>query len=169
VHGDEIVHITVHCNAQHSQPSDEYSIHMADEYRKCMEIRLDELQAELYKCWIKLALNGDDTIEKPMVFFNSCGTTVLDPASASSFISPFYQNENSCIIATAGNVPDRLAADLSRCFYVELFTGSTVGEGLHRAKWRILEDWGNPMGLLYSIHVNAGLRAMPILSLGRES
>ena len=160
--GDEIVHITVHCEAQQGQRSDEYSIHMADECNRPMVVKLADLDDELYTCWVERASDGDIPNKMPMVFFNSCGTTVLDPTSATSLISPLYKNENSCIVATAGNVSDRLAAAMSQRFYNELFTGATVGQALHRAKWRILQDWGHPMGLLYSIHMNASLGIRPV-------
>jgi CHAT domain len=159
--GDEIVHITVHCDAQ-GERSDDYSIHMADEFNRPMVVKLRELDDEIYTCWLERKMNGDVSTDMPMVFFNACGTTMLDPTCATSLISPLYKNENSCIIATAGNVSDRLAAVMSQRFYNELFTGATVGQALHRAKWRILRDWTHPMGLLYSIHINASLGIRPI-------
>jgi hypothetical protein len=163
LYSDEVVHLMVHCNAQPGKASDEYSIHMADENGGRMSVRLFDVQNEMYKCWIKLGPNGADALRKPMVFFNSCGSAVLDPAAASSFISPFYRNRNRCIIATWGNVSDRLAATLSRWFYTELFAGATVGQALYRAKWRILQDWGNLMGILYSIHDGANLQIQPVM------
>jgi hypothetical protein len=154
----------VHCDARRDLPSDEYSIHMADEEGGRMSVRLFDLEDEMYKCWIQLGADGVETLRKPLVFLNSCGGAVLDPAAASSFISPFFKNRNRCIVATWGNVSDRMAAALSRSFYAELFAGATVGEGLYSAKWRVLQDSGNPMGLLYFIHDGANMHIWPLVN-----
>jgi hypothetical protein len=164
LYSDEIVHLMVHCEANHGQESDDYSIHMSDEGGGRMSVRLFDLDNDMYKCWIKLGPEGAGALRKPMIFFNSCGGSVLDPAAASSFISPFYKNRNRCIVATWGNVSDRLAATFSRWFYTELFTGATVGQALYQAKWAVLQDWGNPMGILYSIHDGANLRVEPVMT-----
>lgn len=162
-YGDEVVHLMVHCDAQSDQASDQYSIHMADEDGGRMSVRLFDVDDEMYKCWIEQGKNGSGVARKPMIFFNSCSGAVLDPAAAASFVSPFCKNRNRGVVATWGNVSDRLAATLSRWFYTELFAGATVGQGLYRAKWKILQDWGNPVGLLYSIHDGANLHIEPMM------
>jgi hypothetical protein len=161
-HGDEIVHITCHCDSAYGTSSGKYAFHLADDQDRPLVIALDELLDELMTRWASNPLPKAIEKKLPMVFLNACGTNALDPATASSLLKPFYDNRNRCIVATAGNVADRMAADVSRWFYRSLFEGSTVGEALHAAKWRLLQDRGNPLGLLYSVHAFAGLRVLPI-------
>lgn len=77
-------------------------------------------------------------------------------------LRPFQENRNRGIIGTAANVPDRIAAEVGRWFYTGLLAGATVGEALHGAKWRLLRDRGNPLGLLYCLHACAQMRIAPL-------
>jgi CHAT domain-containing protein len=113
-------------------------------------------------CWAAQFAASDVRDDMPLVFLNACGTAIMDPAVASSFVKVFCDNNNRCIIATTSNVPDRIAASISRYFYQQLFTGVEVGSALHSAKWRLLQDHRNPLGIVYCIYASAGLRMLPI-------
>jgi hypothetical protein len=154
---DQIVHFACHCEAD-GHDTATFTYRLADEQKQEMVIRLDELVDELIR-----HPPEEKPHDKPLVFLNACGTAVMDPASAASLLKPFHDNHNRGIIGTAANVPDRIAADVSRWFYTNLIAEAmTVGEALHEAKWRLLQDRGNPLGLLYSIHALASLRVAPI-------
>jgi len=101
--------------------------------------------------------------QMPLVFLNACGTSVMDPFSAASWLKPFAKNRNRGFIGPMANVPDRFAARFSRSFYTELFSGRTAGEALHAAKWNLLLYYSIPLGILYGLYAEAGLRVLPIL------
>lgn len=161
---DEIVHISCHCDAKSGSDSDEFSFYFADDHHDGEEVSvsLSNLLGEMVRFWRGQGGAEAAKSEMPFVFLNACGTSALDPGSAASFLQPFYGNRNRGIVATAANVTDRMAADVSKWFYTELFSGCSIGEALHLAKWRLLQDRGNPLGLLYSVHALADLRILPV-------
>jgi CHAT domain-containing protein len=160
---DEIVHISCHCEAEPGSDSDDFALWLAcDCHDEQMRIRLADLAEEMMLLWMSSPRSSpDDEENMPLVFLNACGTSALDPASGASFVRPFYVNNNRSVVAVSANVGDRMAAEVSRCFYTELFRGATVGEAVHEARWRLLQDRGNPLGLLYSVHNFAELRVLP--------
>jgi hypothetical protein len=160
---DQVVHFACHCEGSESDTTT-FAYRLGDEHGQPMRIQLDDLQDELMQHWALAAMHSRHARRpKPLVFLNACGTAVMDPASAVSLLKPFRDNRNRGIIATAANVPDRVAAEISRWFYTNLLVkGANVGQALHEAKWRLLQDWGNPLGLLYAIHAFAGMRIAPV-------
>ncbi|WP_345634767.1 CHAT domain-containing protein [Rugosimonospora acidiphila] len=159
-HPDQIVHFACHCEAG-GTAGGTLAYRLADERRQRMMISLNSLMRELMECGLKA---GSTALwpDRPLAFLNACGTAVMDPASAATLLKPFHANHNRGIIGTAANVPDRLAAKMSKCFYTHLMTQrASVGEALQEAKWRLLQDHGNPVGLLYSMHAFSGMRVEP--------
>jgi hypothetical protein len=155
---DQIVHFACHCESDGGDTAT-FAYRLADEHRRELMILLDKLVGEL----VRHAPSSARSADKPLAFLNACGTAVIDPATAASLLKPFHDNRNRGIIGTAANVPDRIAAEMSKHFYTNLIgRAQTVGEALHGAKWRLLEDRGNPLGLLYGIHAGASLRVAPI-------
>jgi hypothetical protein len=154
---DQIVHIACHCEASHDEPAQSRYV-LADEKREELPVMRDALGEEVMRC----PPGGEGESPKPLVFLNACGTAPMDPASAASLTRPFHVNENRGIVGTATNIPDRVAAEMSRWFYTELLQGATVADALHTAKWRLLREHGNPLGMLYSIHAYAGIHVAPV-------
>ncbi|GAA3766552.1 hypothetical protein GCM10022225_61120 [Plantactinospora mayteni] len=159
VPADQVLHFACDCAARDEDP-EAHGYLLADDRERELLVRLAELKSELVLHWTNGTSGG--TPEKPLVFLNACGTAVMDPASAVSLLQPFQHNRNRGVIATAANVPDRVAAEVSRWFYTGLLTGTTVGQALHEAKWRLLEDRGSLLGLLYSLHGPADMRIRPL-------
>jgi hypothetical protein len=100
----------------------------------------------------------------PLIFLNACGTSVVDPQSAVSMMTPFVKNANRGVIATAASIPDRVAALFSRWFYTKLLSGQTVAESLYAARRDLLVTFQNPLGLLYAYYGSPGLRVHPVHS-----
>jgi len=171
---DQVVHIACHCAAESSDDIDSYAFHFSDARDNGLVVRLRDLVGDLVRLWRDHrrsgngALNTTHAAPMPMVFLNACGTAPLDPTRYLSFLKPFHEMRNPSIIATAGNIPDRIAAAFSRVFYSALLQGQTVGRALHSAKWRLLQDRGNPLGLMYSVHGSANLRILPVPMPSRE-
>jgi hypothetical protein len=161
---DQVIHFACHCDAVAGDDAN-FAYRLADEQGRRMVVRLEDLTDELMRHSAVTALlpGPERRRDKPLVFLNACGTAVMDPACAISLLKPFRDNRNRGIIGTVANVPDRIAAELSRWFYTNLLVrGADVGHSLHEAKWRLLQDRGNPLGLLYSLHAFAGLRLAPV-------
>jgi hypothetical protein len=160
-HPDQVVHFACHCEGGHHDAKT-FAYRLADEQQRSMVILLDDLLLDLFRHGGRRGRAGRRAA-KPLAFLNACGTATMDPASASTLLKPFHDNDNRGIIGTAANVPDRIAAVLSKYFYTCLMLErATVGEALHEAKWRLLQDRGSPLGLLYSMHAFSGLRIAPI-------
>ncbi|SCL29912.1 CHAT domain-containing protein [Micromonospora rhizosphaerae] len=161
---DQVVHFSCHCEGV-GDGDRMPGYRLADEQGREVMLLLDDLVDELMRIWADPDSSPppDRRPPMPLVFLNACGTAALDPATATSLLKPFAQNRNRGIIGTAANVPDGAAAAVSRWFYTNLLAhGMDVGQALHAAKWRLLQDWGNPLGLLYSVHAYAGLRVAPV-------
>jgi hypothetical protein len=158
---DQIVHFACHCETPRDHPPDDYTMRLAAEDGSSVTIRLDDLidGMHLAAAWD----HPDRRNRMPLVFLNACGTSVMDPASAASFLKPLADNGNRGFIGTMANVPDHLAYHFSRMFYAALFSGSDAGEALHTAKWNLLRNYANPLGILYSLCANASLRVLPVL------
>lgn len=164
VPADQVLHFACHCTARDDDP-DGRGYLLADDQERELLIRLDELESDLvaeYSMESFAPAPTERRSDKPLVFLNACGTAVMHPASAVSLLLPFQRNRNRGVIGTAANIPDRVAAEISKWFYTGLLTGSTVGQALHDAKWRLLEDRGSLLGLLYSLHGPAGMRIAPV-------
>ncbi|MEE6260102.1 CHAT domain-containing protein [Plantactinospora sonchi] len=163
VPADQVLHFACDCEARPEDP-DGHGYLLADEQRRELRVLLRELKSDLVEHWAAQGPGrvGTHRTDKPLVFLNACGTAVMDPHSAISLLQPFQRNGNRGVIGTSANIPDGTAAVMSRWFYTGLLTGSTVGQALHEAKWRLLQDRGSVLGLLYSLHGLAGMRITPV-------
>ena len=94
----------------------------------------------------------------PLVFLNACGTSRIDPMAIASFPRFFLQdNSNRGFIGTETNVPDVFAAEFSQSFYRGLLQGLSVGQALYNAKWEMLQNKNNPLGMLYVVYADPDL------------
>ncbi|MFI6810067.1 CHAT domain-containing protein [Streptomyces luteogriseus] len=159
-HADQIVHLSCHCRSDQTAAGEHFEYHFAGEDAQDVVVRLDDILADLFPAWHQAAEAGAPT--RPLVFLNACGTAVANPVLGVSLLTPFQLNENRGVVASLANLPDRLAARFSGHFYRSLLAGATAGEALHRAKWRLLEDFANPLGLLYTLHGSARLHVSPV-------
>ena len=98
----------------------------------------------------------------PLIFLNACATGVAaGPDDFDSLTRVFTASGARAVVCTQTKIPDKFASALSQVFYTELIwphREATVGEALHRAKWRLLRFEHNPLGLLYTLHGDPDLR-----------
>jgi hypothetical protein len=99
---------------------------------------------------------------RPLVFMNACDTSTINPSSAASFVQLFLENGNRGFIGTETRIPDQVAAAYSRIFYNHLLDGRTVGDAMHQAKWDLLRQFKNPLGVLYTLYGNPDLAVSTI-------
>jgi CHAT domain len=95
----------------------------------------------------------------PLIFLNACGASRIDPLRSTSFPRFFLEeNGNRGFVGTETNVPDGLAAAFSKRFYRSLLQRLPLGEALYEAKWAMLREFSNPLGLLYIAYADPNLQ-----------
>jgi hypothetical protein len=149
---DQIQHFICHCDID----SELFTRSLLRLSRQ-NEIRIWELQA---------AFAGDVTAENPkakpqsapLIFLNACGASRIDPMAVTSFPRFFVEeNNNRGFIGTETNVPDNFAADFSAAFYTGLLSGLTLGKAIQNAKWKMLLEKNNPLGIIYTVYADPDL------------
>jgi hypothetical protein len=120
------------------------------------KVNLEALTDEL----VKLRLGPGTRRVRPLVFFNACGSAMVDPVGASSFPELFLRRDLGFLgfIGTEATIPDSFAAEFARAFYGFLLDGKEIGEALHATRWKLLDDNMNPLGLLYSLYAEPEIR-----------
>lgn len=145
---DQIQHFTCHCET-YEKPSADSFLELSHKYR----VTIAQLQASF-------ATSGEEkrSAPGPVIFLNACGTSKIDPMAVTSFPRFFLEdNENRGVIGTETNVPDRFAAEFSKCFYQGLLKGLNLGKAIYDAKWTMLRDFNNPLGILYTVYADPEL------------
>jgi hypothetical protein len=135
-----------------------------------VRVTIGELGAELVRLAAESAEQDRPCMQradKPLVVMNACGTSVLNATSAVSFPALFLKdNENRGFVGTEIAVPDDVASTFSRFLYGELFLNScSLGEAVRRARRQLLERYGNPLGLAYSVYADPDMRVEPAVVL----
>lgn len=143
--GDQIQHFVCHCYTDERVPSDS-----ALRLSNSNTATIAELQASL-----DLPDHTTAPTFGPLIFLNACGTARMDPMSAASFPRFFLRdNHNRGFIGTETNIPDQFAADFSKCFYSGLLKGLSLGQAIYEAKWAMLRQAKNPLGILYTFYAD---------------
>lgn len=92
--------------------------------------------------------------EPVLGFFNGCDTTPLEEWNESTIVGFLCQRSDKrlCCITTVAEIPDVFAAEFAKHFWVEFLQNkTTIGTAILLARKKMLEDWNNPLGLLYSL------------------
>lgn len=155
---DQIIHFACHCETTNLQ-KDPALVLNRDAYTASPLLVLahdanSDVQVDLW------ALSGHFTRFEssenllPLIFFNACGSAVINPTSLSSFPGVFLDNGFRGFIGTEAHIPDKFAAEFSKQFYTYLLEGKSLGLALQMAKWRLLRLHNNPLGLLYTAYAN---------------
>jgi len=162
---DQIQHFSCHCYTRLNEPSWKYEMQLRGAGRN-VRITIGELGAELVRLAAEQNEHGqpsDHEADKPLVVMNACGTSRLNSISAVSFPALFLEdNNNRGFIGTEIDIPDDVASTFSRFLYTELFLRScSLGEAVRRARRQLLERFGNPLGLAYSLYADPDTRVEP--------
>jgi hypothetical protein len=101
---------------------------------------------------------SDDPPPLPLIFLNACSTSTIDFRAAASFPELFLSAGKRGFIGTETDIPDAFAARFSARFYDELLLGGrSVGRALNEAKWRMVNERQNPLGILYTMYADPDL------------
>jgi hypothetical protein len=98
---------------------------------------------------------GDRSLDqRAVVVLNACGSSYVDPRTAGSFPRWFVANGHRAFVGTQINVPNSLAAEWARRMYEALLgePPRTLGEANVVAGRGLLDDWKNPLGLVYAVY-----------------
>jgi hypothetical protein len=119
--------------------------------------------------WIKF---GDDSISfsellgaraasdvsRPvLVFHNACESAPVDRWDGRTLPGILVRQHPGrvCLIGTTAEVPATFAMAFAREFWRRFLGGSTAGQALLDARVALLREYGNPFGLLYTLHGKA--------------
>lgn len=95
---------------------------------------------------------------RPLVFLNGCHTSAVDPLAALTLLRGFVIDALAAgLIGTEITIYEEMASDFAEAFFARFLGGQTAGEALRAARLILLKQ-GNPLGLVYTPFVQAGLR-----------
>ncbi|MCE6996223.1 CHAT domain-containing protein [Saccharothrix sp. S26] len=153
---DHVQHFSCHCDTTTTSPLD-YELTLRGAGR-ALRLTLGGLGDHLVKLGAR-APRPARTM--PLVFLNACGSSRMDATSTLSFPKLFLENGNRGFLGTEVAIPDEEAAEFAVAFYRELLLGgASFGVAVHRARMRLLEKFGNPIGLAYSVYGNTDLQVV---------
>jgi hypothetical protein len=94
---------------------------------------------------------------RPLVVVNACGSARIDKGTRRSFQQWFLNNRHRGYVGTETDIPDVVAAAFAERLYDALLAGRPLGEAIVIARRRLLNEWGNPLGLLYVLYGDPAL------------
>ena len=117
----------------------------------------------------RLSLNSPkDRPPQPLVFLNACASSNLNPARFGSFPKFFLDHGFLGFIGTEISMPDCFAAAFSQRLYKRVLEASTLGEAIYSARWDMLKENMNPLGIFYSVYADPEIRVRIPVGLDRE-
>jgi hypothetical protein len=153
---DQIIHIACHCSTTSEDAQDHlFVLTCGGQKRHSITIR------DLANRFTEIEETEDapkSNHPRPLVFFNACGTSVIDPSAVTSFPSLFLGRlQNRGFIGSETELPDEVAEAFSRQFYAALLAKLPLGQAVQHAKRSMLIRYRNPMGLLYTVYADPDL------------
>jgi len=160
----QIHHFACHCDTRLENP-DEHEIRLSSGPGSTADLKLSEIRSTRTAASAAAALRRrrqgeppeDDTTPLSMVFLNACSSSLIDYRAAASFPDLFLGGGHRGFIGTGTDVPDEFAGRFGAWFYDALMSDQSVGEALHAAKWRMINERHNPLGILYSMFADPDL------------
>lgn len=155
---DEIQHFSCHCDTE-QQHSASYSLLLAHKrdrwgHNSLRRATIGNLEREF-----GVYDERPSGITYPLVFLNACGSSKLTSNGVSSFPKLFLRMKgNRGVVGTETSIPDVFASAFSRKFYLNLIHGATLGEAMFQTTWRLLKQYKNPLGILYTIYADPELK-----------
>ncbi len=92
-----------------------------------------------------------------LVFHNACESAPVTAWDARTLPGILVRQHPGrvCLIGTTADVPATLAMEFAKEFWRRFIGGSTAGQALLDARVWLLREYGNPFGLLYTLHGKA--------------
>jgi hypothetical protein len=106
----------------------------------------------------------------PLVFINGCNSSADGGREFRGFGRILVENGASGVIGAQSAIPTIFAVHFAqRLIELLLNEGVTVGEAISRARDVMLRDFGNPLGLLYSVYNGRDLKLKDLTISGDNS
>ncbi len=70
----------------------------------------------------------------------------------------FLDNQHRGVIGTETVIPDTFAAVFAANFYKAFLTGEPIGQALISAKRQMVDKYGNPLGMVYTMYADPDLQ-----------
>lgn len=145
---DQVLHFACHCDTTATESND-YSITLGAEEGGTHKLTMGKLRGRI----AEIIENKDELM--PLVIFNACGSSTINPAGVTSLPRLFLDTIGNCgFIGTETRIPDEFAAPFSGLFYTALLTGESLGRAIYIARWDMLLRYNNPMGILYTVYAD---------------
>jgi hypothetical protein len=152
---DQIHHLSCHCRVNPKLAAG-YRLSFGTETLGPFEVSLNGLKAALRNVRNMHPRTVSES-GKPLIFINACGSSGGTPKGLPTFPRTFAGSHRA-MIGTETKIPDEVAAAVCETFYLSLLGGRTVGQSLHEARWHLVDFHHNPLGILYTLHGEPGLR-----------
>jgi hypothetical protein len=152
----QIHHFACHCRFEGDWTN--YAFILAGDDKVERAVPLDRLGAgygaRMQELWEHEDKDDPEPPDRSLVFINACGSAFVDPVRLTSFPDWFLHEGHRGVIGTETLIPDTVAAEYAKCFYRQLLTGSSLGTALVKARLHLLEEYCNPLGLLYTLYAD---------------
>src|SRR5690606_3850121 len=96
-------------------------------------------------------------------FINACESAQLSPLVYDGFVPYFMSKGARGVIGTECEVPALFAVEWARRFFDRYMQGDPLGQIFLDLRREFFFQHNNPMGLLYSLYVDADTRVEPAL------
>jgi hypothetical protein len=155
---DHVQHFACHCNTTDAS-SDNYALLLAHA-RTWWSSDWHAKPATIadFERFFGSAPQRSDSAPHPLIFLSACGSSRITARGVTSFPALFLRIGSRGVIGTETRIPDRFAAAFTRHFYNHFLRAYPLGECIYRARWRMLLDQHNPLGILYTAYADARLR-----------
>jgi hypothetical protein len=153
----DMLHFACHCETR-SELANDYMLRLASAKYHTVDIKVGDLEEAFYE----RALNTNRSAwVRPLIFMNACGASYVEPFTSASFPAFFLAERYLGFVGTETEVDDDLAAEFAGYFYSSLIDGMDIGRALHTARWSLLRHDRNPLGVLWTLYADPGLRLVP--------
>src|SRR4029078_10680915 len=98
---------------------------------------------------------------KPLVFINACESAELSPAFYDGFVPYFMAKGARGVIGTQCKTPALFAAEWAERFFDRFLGGEALGDAFLGLRQDFLNQYGNPLGLMYAVHCDGDTQIQP--------
>jgi len=145
---DQVQHFG--CHYDPSDPiSNNHYLQLAHQGGGSRDVTIGDLKA-----WFVPLPRKEQQSVFPLIFFNACSGSKINPTCVASFLSLVLENKNCGFIGSEANIPDSFAAAFSKQFYIKLLQGQSLGNAIYLAKRTLLTRHNNPLGILYTAYAD---------------
>ncbi len=150
----QVQHFACHCDTT-AELDDDYTLTMSTRLGGRRQVSFGELRQAYYERFFS---DRGRSRQRAVIVLNACGSSRMNPLTAFSFPRWFLNHGHRAFIGTETDIPDAVAARFATAFYRRLLESRRpLGKAIVRARWDLLRDFRNPLGLLYVVYGDADL------------